>query len=169
SPVAGHATDPHAADEQGGHDDGHAGTPHESSAVMWLPLVILAVPSILSGLVNAGGFLSIGHPFGDFVKGSLPQAMREGEEHDFVPWLATVPSRSAVLAIIFAAAFSMVGRRVQVALARPFQPLYTLFARKYFMDDIYETGIVRGLGQNGVFRLAAWFDSTVVDGVVNGA
>src|SRR5690606_17034467 len=50
--------------QQGDHDDAHdahgahgahGGNPHESPWIMWLPLVILTVPAIAAGFVNAGG------------------------------------------------------------------------------------------------------------------
>lgn len=169
-PGAGHGA--HAAT---GHDavahNGHGAPgaqevhPHESPAVMWLPLVILAVPSVLSGFVNVGPFA---HAFGDFVKGSLPEAMREGEEHGLIPWIAVVSSAFAVLGILVAGVAYGFGARVRVPLPGFARPFYVLFARKYFLDDLYERVLVGGLLYGGLCRLAAWFDARVVDGIVNG-
>ena len=63
-----------AHDHHGDHDDEepssdhHHGLapgekPHESPAVVWLPLVLLAIPSLLIGFVTIDGFL-----FSDFLK-----------------------------------------------------------------------------------------------------
>ena len=49
-----------------------------------------------------------------------------------------------------------------------FQPLYKVFHRKYWMDELYEKNIIgRGL-VDGLFRACAWVDREIVDGSVNG-
>ena len=55
-------------DEHHGHDDHdhHSGPPHEPGWVVWLPLVLLAIPSLLIGAFTAGPML-----FGDFFKGAI--------------------------------------------------------------------------------------------------
>ena len=49
-----------------------------------------------------------------------------------------------------------------------FKPLYLLFSRKYFLDELYENVIVKTILINGIFRALAFFDARVVDGAVNG-
>jgi NADH-quinone oxidoreductase subunit L len=49
-----------------------------------------------------------------------------------------------------------------------FAPLYTLFSRKYYLDELYEQVFVVRILQNGIFRLIELFDIYVVDGIVNG-
>jgi len=49
-----------------------------------------------------------------------------------------------------------------------FKPLYILFSRKYFLDELYENVIVKKVLIDGIFRAFAFFDSRVVDGAVNG-
>ena len=170
-PSAGHGAhgtaSAHGDESHAGHETADEVAPHESPLVMWLPLVVLMVPSIISGFLNAGGVF--GRPFGDFITASLPEAMREHEEHHFEWWIAITSSVLAVLGIVLAGAFYAFGRRVQVPVPGVARPLYTLFARKYFMDDLYEKGLVGGALYRGVCRLCAWFDATVVDGLVNGA
>jgi NADH-quinone oxidoreductase subunit L len=39
-------------DDHHGHDDHHGGPPHESPAVVTVPLVLLAIPSVVIGLVR---------------------------------------------------------------------------------------------------------------------
>ena len=59
------ATDPHAAHDGGPADDGHehgdGGAPHESPAVVTLPLIALAIPSILIGALTVGPVLFGGY------------------------------------------------------------------------------------------------------------
>jgi len=49
-----------------------------------------------------------------------------------------------------------------------FKPLYTLFYRKYWFDELYEGVIVRIALLKGLFAGLQVFDTYGVDGVVNG-
>ena len=53
-------------------------------------------------------------------------------------------------------------------IGRIFAPLYTLFSRKYYMDELYEQVFVVRILLNGLFRIVEIFDTYVVDGIVNG-
>ncbi|PHN95903.1 NADH-quinone oxidoreductase subunit L, partial [Tenacibaculum discolor] len=53
-------------DDDHGHGHGHAHTPHESPWVVWLPLVLLAVPSVFIGYKTIQPML-----FGDFFKDAI--------------------------------------------------------------------------------------------------
>ncbi len=58
-----------------GHDDhGHAHEPHETPWVVWLPLVLLAIPSVVIGAIAIGPML-----FGDFFAHGA--GVREGDLH----------------------------------------------------------------------------------------
>ena len=50
-----------------------------------------------------------------------------------------------------------------------FKPLYTLFYRKYWFDELYENIVVRIALLKGLFAGMERFDTSVVDGAVNGA
>ncbi len=53
-------------------------------------------------------------------------------------------------------------------MGRLFAPLYTMFFRKYWLDELYENVIVRKVLVGGFFAVLQIFDSKGVDGVVNG-
>jgi len=141
---------------------GHAGTPHESGKVMIIPLVILSLLAIGSGWLN--------------VSGGFAAFMGEGGEHVEAPGFFGVlthslPLTSLLVAIlgIFLAYAMYVKKWISAgAIGRVFKPIYILFSRKYFLDDLYENILVRKLLYEGIFRAFAWFDSRVVDGAVNG-
>jgi len=49
-----------------------------------------------------------------------------------------------------------------------FKPLYTLFLRKYWLDELYENVIVRLVLLKGLFAAFQAVDTYGVDGAVNG-
>ncbi|MDB6087605.1 MAG: nuoL, partial [Gammaproteobacteria bacterium] len=59
----------HATRDSHGHGDDHAhgGTPHESPAVVTIPLIALAIPSLLIGFLTVGSVL-FGNFFGDAIQ-----------------------------------------------------------------------------------------------------
>ena len=125
---------------------------------MTAPLIVLAIPSIFFGLFALNGF-------GHFIEGTLV-----GEVHH-------VEGSSVVIAASIIAALGGIGAAAAVYWARkpdPEQlgrlagPAYTVMADKYYIDEIAEDGIVRGVLNRGVGRVSQLFDTYVVDGIVNG-
>ncbi len=142
-------------------------TPHESSRVMVIPLVLLAIPSVFSGFLNiTGGFGAfMGH---GGAGAEAPHSFIEG----FFGVLAhPIPLLSLAVAICgILLAYAMYGAKwiSAEAVGRIFKPLYVLFSRKYFLDELYENIIVKKVLVDGIFRAFAFFDTRVVDGAVNG-
>ncbi len=153
--------------EHGGHD-AHAGKPHESSLVMALPLLILAVPAVLAGFVNLpfDGADRLGH----LLEGALPLESEEALHHaSFSLPIAIGSSVLAIAGIALAYAIYEAKAISAASLQRAFGPLHTLVSRKYYMDELYEGIVVRqGLMRYGT-AMAQWFDTNIVDGTVNGS
>jgi NADH-quinone oxidoreductase subunit L len=139
--------------------DGH---PHESSSVMVTPMVVLAVLAVVSGLWNVTG------QFGAF--------MGHGEVHGFaygffgiltqpLPWISLI-----LAGLGFLSAYAIYSAKWLSAeqIGRLFAPLYTLFSRKYWLDELYENIVVGKVLNGGLFAGLHLFDSNVVDGAVNG-
>ena len=51
---------------------------------------------------------------------------------------------------------------------RPLRAGYAFLANKYYLDDLYEKVIVRGIA-GPIARAAYWINQHVIDGIVNGA
>ena len=169
---------PSAGDTQHGADaHAHHGPvePRESPAVVWWPLVALAVPSIIIGAIAIGP-LMFGGFFGDSLQ-VLPKhdvITRIGEHFD--GWLAmglhgfvTVPFWLAVAGV--ASAWFLYQRRpdLPAKIQSTLRPLYSLLDQKYYMDrfnDWFFAGGARSVG-GGLWRFG---DVGVIDGVlVNGS
>ncbi|HMM51412.1 MAG TPA: NADH-quinone oxidoreductase subunit L [Burkholderiaceae bacterium] len=177
---AGHAHD----DVEGGHGHGLAAgdKPHESPAVVTIPLVLLAIPSVLIGLYTVGPML-----FGDFFEGVIASAERHpavaalaGEFHGW--WamglhsLATPAFWLALAGVASAYYCYMVNPRLPEAIAQRFAPIYRLLDNKYYLDRINEVvfaggarlvgrglwkggdqALIDGVAIDGSARLVGWF------------
>jgi NADH-quinone oxidoreductase subunit L len=144
-----------------GHDS-HHGQPHESPRVMTIPLIILAVLSIFSGLWNVTGH------FGAFMGHGETHGFLEGLFHPFtlsLPWISLI---LAGLGILLAYAMYSKSWISAERVGGMFKPLYTLFYRKYWFDELYENIIVKNALLRGLFGGFEQFDNKAVDGAVNG-
>ncbi len=172
----------HGADLAHGADQGsaahanaeHGGPPHESPAVVTIPLILLAIPSIAIGWV-IGQFL-FGNYFGEaiFVAPEHETMSKLAEEfHGVIPmvvhslttvpfWLAT--AGAAIAWLIYIARPELAGR-----LREKWGVLVTVLEEKYGLDRLNDwlfAGGARRLG-NGLWKVG---DVTLIDGLfVNGS
>ncbi len=173
-----HHDDHHAADDH--HDDHHHGLapgqkPHESPMVVWLPLVLLAIPSLFIGAIAIEPML-----FGGFFKDVIfvNEAHHAMEElhHEFhgagamgLHSFMTPPFWLALAGVVTAYVFYMVKPGIPAAIKKAVSPLYTLLENKYYMDrfnEIVFAGGARVLG-GGLWNIG---DKGLIDGlVVNGS
>jgi len=139
---------------------GEAGPPHESPRSMTLPLILLSIGSIFFGLFALNGF-------GTFIEGSLPEELRHFEFR--VEAIVLAASTIAAFAGIGAAAAIYYARKPDPEqLGRMAGPLYTVMADKYYIDELAEDVIIRGVLHRGIGRASQLFDTYVVDGIANG-
>ena len=158
------------------HGDGHDDKPHESPWVVWLPLVLLAIPSVVIGAMTLMPIL-----FGDVFKGVIHvdaarhAAMAELAEeiHGWLPMglhgFVTAPFWLALAGVAAAYYMYMVNPALPAAIKRIFQPVYTVLDNKYYLDWFNENVIARGVRMLGT-GLWKGVDRAVIDGlVVNGS
>lgn len=137
---------------------------HESPNVMTLPLMALAVGTVVLGI--AVGF----PPEAGFIHHFLGPVF-EGEEGAHAPEMATVLTLAAIsvaaglLGILIGFLMYVRGRPDPAAVARAAGPLYRLLVNKYFIDELYDRRIVDAL--RAAFGAMWAFDIHVVDGVAN--
>ncbi|PIF73912.1 NADH dehydrogenase subunit L [Variovorax sp. 54] len=174
--------DDHAHDAHGdhGHDDhghGHdAHKPHESPMVVWLPLVLLAIPSVVIGFMTIDPML-FGSFFKDaiFVDGAKHHAMGELKEAFHGPvamaihGLQTAPFWLALAGVALSYYMYMMNPALPAAIKRTFGPVYRLLENKYYLDWINENIIARGTRMLGT-GLWKGADQGLIDGtIVNGS
>jgi NADH-quinone oxidoreductase subunit L len=151
-------TGPTRVPEEAGH---HA---HESPPSMTIPLGILAVLSAVSGW-----WLFKDHVLASFLA-ATPSFTAPAVAATATPpafhWDIAVQGTLAALAGIVVAALGHLGRRSDgPQMERFLGPLQTLFANRFFIDQIYSAAIVRPLEL--VAGLASAIDRYVVDGLVD--
>jgi NAD(P)H-quinone oxidoreductase subunit 5 len=154
------AHDDHDASHEDAH--AHASKPHESPWSMTLPLVILAIPSALIGL--------IGTPFNNYFEAfiSAPgHAVEIAHEFDLNEFLVMAGSSVGIGLIgITLASLMYLSRKIDPsAIASKIPALYNLSLNKWYIDDIYNSVFVVGLRR--VARQVMEVDYRVVDGAVN--
>ena len=127
-----------------------------------MPMVVLAVLAVVSGFWNVTGH------FGTFMGHGETHSFVHGFFHPFtqpLPWISLI---LAGLGILLAYAMYSVQWISPERIGSLFKPLYTLFYRKYWFDELYENIIVRIALLRGLFAGFEQFDNSVVDGTVNG-
>jgi NADH-quinone oxidoreductase subunit L len=158
------------------HDHGHTGDPHESPAVVTVPLVALAIPSVLIGALTVVPVL-----FGDYYGGSilvLPAndvIAKLSEEFAQPVWvsfalhgLTAPPFWLAVAGAVTAWLFFLRNPAWADRAQQRFGWLYRLLTQKYYFDWVNEKVIApltRGIG------IGLWKggDEVLIDGaMVNG-
>jgi NADH-quinone oxidoreductase subunit L len=184
----GHDSDAH--NEEDDHDDHHhhglqpGDKPHESPWVVTLPLILLAIPSVIIGYLAIGPMLH-----GDFFKGVIfvgenhPAMATLNEEFHgamamAIHGLSTAPFWLALAGVALAYYCYMVNPRVPAWFYAKFKPLHTLLDNKYYMDKFNEVvfaggaraiggglwkvgdrGLIDGLVVNGSAKLVGWFST----------
>ena len=157
------------------HHDDHS-KPHESPWVVTVPLVLLAIPSVVIGFMYIQPML-----FGDFFKdvifvdGSKHAAMAQlaqmfhGPVAMAVHALQTAPFWLALAGVALSYYMYIVNPALPAAIKRVFQPIYTLLENKYYLDWINENIIAAGTRLLGVV-LWKGGDQGLIDGaIVNGS
>ena len=151
-------------------------TPRESPWVVTLPLILLAIPSVVIGFMTIQPML-----FGDFFRDAIfvnlerHPAMEElakvfqGPLEMALHGLTTAPFWLALSGVVLAYYMYMVNQALPAAIKRKAQPIYTLLENKYYLDWFNENVLARGMRALGT---ALWKggDQTLIDGaLVNGS
>jgi len=184
-----HGHDAHGHDAHG-HDGHGAHVPHESPWVVTVPLVLLAIPSIIIGAIAADSMIT-----GEYFKGVITvfadkhPAMAALAEH-WHGWVAmalhgftSLPFWLMVAGIATAWYFYLVNPAIPARLQQTFKGIHTVLENKYYLDRFNEwffaggarrlgsglwkrgdQGLIDGLVVNGSARLVGWFSRVLRQG-----
>ncbi|AZR59525.1 NADH-quinone oxidoreductase subunit L [Eikenella corrodens] len=150
--------------------------PHESPWVVTLPLILLAIPSVIIGYIAIEPML-----YGDFFKDVIyvnhelhPVMHIMKEEFHGAMAMVSHSLHTPVLYLavggVLAAWFLYVkAPQLPAKIAQTFRPVYVLFENKYYLDNIYFAVFAKGTRALGTFFWKA-VDTAIIDnGLVNGA
>ncbi len=134
----------------------HVPHPHESPLVMTVPMILLAVGSVV-----AGWFLIVNYRFADFLG---PVVGLPPDKHGIWSWPGIIALVLVVIGV--GLAWAMYGR-VPVLAVAPRGSVLTRAARADLYGDAFNESVLMRPGQ-WLTRLSVFFDSRGVDGLVNG-
>ena len=158
------------------HDAHGHNKPHESPWVVTVPLILLAIPSVVIGFMTIQPML-----FGEFFKDAIfvnlerHPAMEElakvfhGPVQMALHGLTAAPFWLALAGVVLSYYMYMVNPALPAAIKRRAQPIFTLLDNKYYLDWFNENVLARGVRALG---LGLWKggDEKLIDGaVVNGS
>lgn len=164
----------HGHDDHGHHDEHHE--PHESPWVVTVPLILLAIPSVVIGFMTIEPML-----YGEFFKGAIVvnlekhPAMEElkhlfrGPAQMALHGLTAAPFWLALSGSVLAWYMYMINPALPAAIKRMCMPVFTLLENKYYLDWFNENVLARGTRALGT---ALWKggDQKLIDGaLVNGS
>lgn len=154
---------------------GHEKHPHESPKVMTIPLIVLAVLSVIGGFVGIPEVFSgeHGNQFHNWLAPIFKDADRKlihfGLHSHFEEILLMVLSVAGATASIFFARYVYLKRPdIASKTASQFRGLYNLLWNKYYVDEVYDAVIVNPLvtvSRNILWKVA---DNKIIDGTING-
>jgi len=152
---------------------------HESPRTMIIPLVVLAILTVVGGWVGLP-FQKGGHAFErwlrpvfepDAVGTALGESVPHAAVHPVSPmmeWILLELSVGVALAgIVFAFRAYLRDPGLATRLRTRLAPMYRVLAGKYFVDELYDRLVVTPVYATSE-RLWRFWDVKVVDGAVNG-
>lgn len=159
------AADDHSHDSHDSHDGHghHSHEPHESPLTMTFPLMALAIPSVLIGL--------LGTPFANYFEAFIhaPSEAIEAVPHEFeLTEFLLMGGSSVGIALIGITLGTLIYLRHKIdakSIAKKILPLYNLSLNKWYFDEIYDVLFVQG--SRRLARQVLEVDVRVVDGAVN--
>jgi len=141
---------------------------HESPLTMILPLAVLAIGSILAGMLWFEDFF--GHHYKEFFDTAVYMGSKNHvieNAHHLNNWVKASPFIAMLSGLIISWAFYIKFPTWPSRLANTFQPLHSLLYNKYYFDEAYSFIFIKGskfLG-NLFWKIG---DGKIIDGALNG-
>ena len=154
--------------------DSHKTHPHESSKLMTIPLIVLAVLSAIGGFIGIPEIFSGEHGnlfhswLAPIFKTAEMKLMHFGGHSHFEELLLMIISVVAAAGAIFYARYVYLKKpEIAEKTASKFKGAYNLLLNKYFLDEAYDATIVNPIvkgSENFLWKIA---DNKIIDGLIN--
>ena len=166
-------------DQHAGRDEHHGHAPHESPKVMLVPLVILAILSVIGGWVGVSKAMGGGNHFEHYLAPVFEH--EEAGAGVGCAWRPQVEPSSAMELKLSIDATRRGSRRLRPGVVLLLQAprsagenrrrnctaFMSLLENKYFVDEFYGAAIVKPLILGSTYVLWKGIDVGVIDGAVN--
>ncbi len=143
---------------------------HESPSVMTIPLIALAVLSVIGGYVGIPHLLDGSDRIGRFLEPSFAhfsESAIEGHHSAGTEWLFMIISVIIALTGIYIAYKMYIAKpELPVAFAKKFKGVYTVLYNKYYVDEFYGYTVVKPFIKLSRIMYNI-FDRVIIDGSVN--
>jgi NADH-quinone oxidoreductase subunit L len=136
----------------------------ESPMIMWLPMAILAIPSVISGFLanpisNIWGLgLVPNHWFSEYLYPSQHAAV-----FDIKIALGSLLVAMAGIGLAYLMYYSK--SISSDKLVTPIRPLYEIIYNKYYFDNVYEGIFIKKVFYEGIAKSIDWIDKNIIDRV----
>ena len=165
-----HEEDEHAGHAADGHHD-HGGKPHESPIVMLIPLIVLSIGAVFAGFFFYDSF--VGHHQADFWSGAIYAASdntvladKYDHHHGGInpSWVFYAPLVVTIIGFLIATFTYLFNRGLGARIAAKGGPLHSMFANKWYFDELYQATFVNGTKKLGDFFWKVG-DKKIIDGL----
>jgi NADH-quinone oxidoreductase subunit L len=142
---------------------------HESPKSMLLPVVVLAIFSIIAGFVGVPPVLGGANHIEHFLTAASHETESESLGASAIEGLLMVVSTGAALTGLFLAYLFYVARpELPQKLANKAHAMYSIMVNKYYVDEVYDAVIVWPVVRMSREFLWKFMDVVMIDGAVNG-
>ena len=147
------------------HGHGGHGDPHESPMIMLVPLMILAVLSVVGGWVGIGGRFEhfLAPVFGEGATAAATEALSQSTEIT----LMAISVAAAILGFYLAYVLYLKRPELPQTIAEALGGLYRAVVNKYYVDEIYADLFVKPLVDGSTRILWHGVDQGVIDAAIN--
>jgi NADH-quinone oxidoreductase subunit L len=154
--------------------DEHHVHPHESPALMTIPLAVLAFLSVFGGFLGMPAVFvgESGNVFASWLEPVFKAAngkLFTGVEHSHFTeiLLMAVSVAGAALAIYFARYIYLNRQDIAEKAAQKYKGLYTLLLNKYYVDEVYDAAVITPIYKTSDGFLWKIADVKLIDGLLN--
>lgn len=149
--------------------------PHESPKIMTIPLMVLAVLSVIGGFIGIPEVFSgeHGNQFHNWLAPIFKNAERKlalfgSHSHTEELILMILSVIGAVAAIWFARYVYLKKPSIATNTVSKFRGVYNLLWNKYFVDEAYDAAIINPIVKGSRSILWKFTDNKIIDGLING-
>lgn len=141
---------------------------HESPKTMTIPLIVLAILSLIGGYIGMPEAFGVHNVFAQFLEPVFASNFKLPEGSVSLEWkLMGISVLAALLGIGMGYYFYAINTKLPVQLAERFKTTYTWLLNKYYVDEFYLKYVVGSIMK--LKDILSKFDLGIIDGAVNGA